>query len=115
MCLIHIFYFMMHWSDTILAKKVIKDELRELIAMCIKKSFPKDDNEGYLSSLDQLKEDMYIDSIYIEIPNSGKYTKIDIIRLNKYFRRYAGTNLFCKDWDKNKNVLIIKNDYQIVD
>lgn len=98
-----------------MAKKVVKDELCELIVMCIKKTFSKDDKEGYIPSLAQFKKDMYIDSIYIEIPNSGKYTKIDIIRLNKYFRRYAGTNLICKYWDKNKNVLIIKNDYQIID
>ena len=98
-----------------MAKKVVRDELCELIAMCIKKAFHKDEKEGYLPSLAQLKKDLYMDSIYIEIPNSGKYTKIDILRLNKYFRRYAGTNLICKYWDKNKNVLIIKNDYQIVD
>ena len=98
-----------------MSKKVVREELKELIAMCIKKTFPKDNKEGYLGSLALLKEDMYIDSIYIEVPHSGKYTRLDRIRLNRYFRRYAGTNLICKYWDKNKNVLIIKNDYQIVD
>ena len=98
-----------------MAKKVNTSDLRELIAMCIKKTFPKDDAEGFLHSFADLKKGMAIDSIYIEIADSGKYTKSDIMRLNKYFRRYAGKNLICKYWDEDKNVLIIKNDYQVID
>ena len=111
----YLFTFMMHWSDTIMAKKVNKNDLKELVAKCIKLTFPYDGYPPCSPSLSHLKKDIIVDSIYIEIRDSGSYSKGDIRRLNKYFCRYAGKNLVCKYWDEDKNVLIIKNDYQVID
>lgn len=107
-----------------MAKKVSKKDIKELIVFCLKQVFPIEKQESPEDNkvvLEELKNSILIDSIYIEIKDvylitEGKCpNRIYLMKLNRYFRRYAGKNLICKYYNKEKDALIIKNDYQTID
>ncbi len=93
-----------------MAKRVKKKDIEEIIALCLKKIFPEDG-----INIEYIRKKLVFDSIYISMPLSGKYTKWDIMKFNRYLRRYAGKNLICRFWDKEKNELIIQNEYDVID
>lgn len=96
-----------------MSKKIKEKDLRELIAKCIMLTFPHDVKQGYLPTSNQIMESIIFDSIYIVVPNSGKYSILKRWCLNRYFHRYAGKNLICSEYDRKKNELIILCEFQI--